>query len=264
VIWVQPKKLILPRRTLRSQGGFILPSGLGMGGPKDAGPADPLFANVGSLLHFDGANNSTTFTDVKGNTWTANGNARLGNGSFVFGTAAYFGDGTNDWISATNAQLALGSGDFCIEFWFYMAGDTVVGGADTCILDWRTTEPDASNMLISMRGGATANPFRFSVYINGSNNLIGGIVPLTTWTAYAIERVGSTIKVAVNGTFGSGITSSANFTGTTLNIGGRFAGLPDRRSVNGRIDEFRLTVGANRYNHTNYTPASAAFPNFGP
>ena len=60
------------------------------------GGTDPNFSSVTSLLHFDGVDASTTFTDVKGKTWTASGSAQLdtaqakwGPSSLLLGSGAY-------------------------------------------------------------------------------------------------------------------------------------------------------------------------------
>ena len=55
-------------------------------------------ANTKSLLHFDGANNSTTFTDETGKTWTAHGNAKISTAQYKFPTGSGLFDGTGDYI----------------------------------------------------------------------------------------------------------------------------------------------------------------------
>lgn len=83
-------------------------------------PGDSLWDSVTSLIHLNGTNGSTTFTDVKGNTITPTGNAQISTAQSVFeGSSAYF-DGVGDYLSVSNASgfMNFGTGNFTIEFWF--------------------------------------------------------------------------------------------------------------------------------------------------
>jgi hypothetical protein len=81
---------------------------------------NPTWANVGSLLHFDGANDSTTFTDQKGKVWTAAADAKIKTAQSVFGGASGLFDGAGDRISTPmHADFEFGSGDFCIALSLY-------------------------------------------------------------------------------------------------------------------------------------------------
>src|SRR3972149_9214360 len=51
------------------------------------------------LLHMDGANGSTTFTDEMGQAVTANGNAQISTAQSKFGGASGLFDGTGDYLS---------------------------------------------------------------------------------------------------------------------------------------------------------------------
>src|SRR3990167_7743345 len=50
------------------------------------------------LLHMDGTNGSTTFTDEIGKTVTANGNAQISTAQSKFGGASGLFNGAGDWI----------------------------------------------------------------------------------------------------------------------------------------------------------------------
>ena len=79
---------------------------------------DPYFANVVALLHFDGADGSTTFTDVKGHTFTAAGNAQIDTAQSLFGGASLLLDGSGDYIwAADSADWDFGTADFAVELW---------------------------------------------------------------------------------------------------------------------------------------------------
>ena len=71
-----------------------------------------------SLLHFNGANNSTTFTDETGKVWTRNGDAKISTAQSKFGGASGYFDGTGDYISMPDhADFDFGTGGFTVDFW---------------------------------------------------------------------------------------------------------------------------------------------------
>lgn len=79
-------------------------------------------ANTKALLHFDGADTSTTFTDEVGvHTWTAYNQAQLDTADKHFGTASALFDGTDDAIySADHADWDLAAdntGSFTFDCW---------------------------------------------------------------------------------------------------------------------------------------------------
>src|SRR3990167_9908671 len=73
-------------------------------------------SNTIALLHFDGADAATTFTDENGRTWTGAADAQLDTAQKKFGTASLLLDGTGDYIDTPDhADFAFGSGNFTIE-----------------------------------------------------------------------------------------------------------------------------------------------------
>lgn len=73
------------------------------------------------LLHCDGTEGSTTFTDssASGHTVTANGNAQITTASKKFGTGSALLDGTGDYLSVPDhADWYMGTGLVTLEAWF--------------------------------------------------------------------------------------------------------------------------------------------------
>jgi hypothetical protein len=213
---------------------------------------DPNFADVSLLLHMDGSNGSTTFTDNSANafTVTANGNAQISTAQAKFGGASGSFDGTDDYLSIANASaLQMDTSNFTIEFWIY----------------WNSI-PSYSTVLSKGYVGAgslllqtSQNTGRLSVFIGGSSVIAeSGTAPASTWISYALVKDGSTITLYRDGTSSGTATNSTSINNTsTLYIG---AGLssPDY-FVNGYIDELRITKGVARYT-SNYTVATSRFP----
>lgn len=241
-----------------SPGISVLSNSGGSGG-------DPLFGLVVALLHFQGSGGSTTFTDQKSNTWAATGNAQISTANFKWGASSLLLDGNNDGISSTASQLALGNGDYCIEFWLSSTGANATGFTQQ-LVDYRTAEPTDS-VMIELNSGAIDSGA--DVYINGSVRTSNStrIVGHTDWKHIAVYRSSGVTLLAVGGVITlAGYTSSSNYTQTKCNLGMRFAAVSgDLRSVNGYIDDLRITVGpvgsgAARYGPSNFTPPTAQFP----
>ncbi|QDD62640.1 hypothetical protein EJD96_00025 (plasmid) [Herbaspirillum seropedicae] len=78
-----------------------------------------------ALLHFDGTAGSTSFIDDFGNTWTAQGGAKLQSNQSKFGGTALGGAGTNNALNGstdfarTTSISNLGADSWTMRGWFY-------------------------------------------------------------------------------------------------------------------------------------------------
>ena len=221
---------------------------------------DPYWNNVVALLHCDGTNGSTTFTDQKGHTFTATGNAQISTAQFKYGAASGLWDGTGDLVSsADHADWAMGSGDFTIECWVRPASTAAQGS----IAHKRASNGVYGPFGIYMDAGGKAG---FLISVNGStwgvNILTGtGIFVAGTWAHVALCRSGNNYYTFVNGAS----TGTASLAGTLYaNTAPLCIGANGDASVsfNGNIDEVRITKGAARYTAA-FTPPAAAFPDTG-
>jgi len=217
---------------------------------------DPYWGNVVALLHFDGADASTTFTDVKGHTFTAVGNAQIDTAESLFGGASGLFDGSGDYLSAPDsADWDFGTGDFTVELAIRFASlpvnavmtvvSTYVDSTSGLSIQYRT-DGGAGNRL-TFGFGDTPNNFAWSPSIN-------------TWYRVAVSRSGTSLRAFIDGTqIGSTITNSSNLTNTAaLWIGAIDFGGPIQ-NFNGWLDELRITKGVARHT-SNYTVDAAAFP----
>jgi hypothetical protein len=209
--------------------------------------SDPDFASVSLLLHMNGTNGSTTFTDTSTNafTVTASGGAQISTAQSRFGGASGIFDGTNDRLSApVDADLQL-SGDFTIEWWIYLtnlARNNAVFAATS------------TNCWFSFHPGGV----RFVA--NGSFRWLDATpstaVAVNTWTHVALVRSGTTLKLYVSGDDSLTITSFSTRVDLTF-VGVGSGGVNDY--MLGYLDEMRVTNGVARYT-SNFTPPTTAFP----
>lgn len=264
MIWLPPKREIIFPRKMRfpnRQRGFLLnPYRFG-------GATDPNFADVTALLHFDGSDGSTTFTDnsVIAATYTANGNAQIDTADFKFGGASGLFDGTGDYLSASyvTANYDWWVEDYTIEMWVKTASSWSswaynLGAGDHPVAVGNGTHNNTTNFWSF--GPTTAGTVRL-YYFNGAAQfgaVSAGSLSTGAWHHIAMTVSGTTIRIFLNGALnfsGSISGTPQSSAGTPLTIGQK-----NNRSLAGWIDDLRITKGVARYT-ANFTPPSAAFPN---
>lgn len=225
-------------------GMLVYPARFGGGG---GGPTDPDFSYVSSLVPFDGSDGSTTFTDIKGNTWVANGNAKLDTTIKKWGSAALELDGSSN-ASSTGTAFQLGTGDFTIECWFYWDGfNSNVGIFSTAL----ASSHSGTVGLAVLTGG-------FYVQNNDTSTLVSTSVSSGTWYHCAITREGTNLRFRFNGNTLATYTDSRNISSTTMAVGAYYSSF---YALGGAVDDFRVSKGLARYTGTGtYTIPTAAFP----
>ena len=212
------------------------------------------------LLHCDGTDGSTTFTDESGKTVTAVGNAQIDTAKKVFWTGSALFDGTGDWLSIPDsADFAFWTGDFTIDFQYMQ-------NAAAAYAVWYQQKVDGNNLVI------------FHTWLNGLRPrfvvLSGGtIVALyeatsdqtftaDTWYHLALVRSGTNIYI-----FKDGVSLSLTVTQAIST-----SSLPDLSAIieiaensthaypalNGALDEYRVSKGIARWT-ANFTPPTSAY-----
>lgn len=212
------------------------------------------------LLHCDGSNGSTTFTDVYGKTVTPNGNAQISTAQSQFGGASCLLDGAGDYLSIPSTTDFAFPGDFTIEFWMYCSNGN----------------GDAASLLINRNGGGGALDGIYSYAAsNGTNCSINfgfgdasssssiistaQTVSLNAWHHIAFVRNGTGFDIYVDGTSGASGTSSISITSNrAMWIGWDALNAVGGTDYNGYLDEIRITKGTARYTG-NFTPSASAF-----
>ena len=201
--------------------------------------------NTVLMMHCDGSNNGTTFTDVSsegGNTahtCTANGNAVTSTAQYKFGTASGYFDGKGDYVAITGnlTDFQFGTDDITIDFWMRpgllssqqrIFGDLNSGGSATA---WAFT----------FRGDDVLQ------FDNGSgNNLIlaTSALSINTWYHIAVTRNGNDWSMYLNGVRTQNATNSQTLNAiqaASLSIGRH--GDYGAQYYNGYVDEIRIQKG---------------------
>jgi len=211
------------------------------------------------LVQSDTTNNSTTFVDSSsyGHSVTRSNQAHHSTDHAVIGTSSLEFDGANDTVNvAASANLALGSSDWTIDFWFFPAavsrmwffsgtqdhntalayGHQSSAGETTGKLEaWSSTNGSAWNHMGDGAGGRGQGQ---------AGRLKNGV-----WQHLAIVRQSAVWKIFCNGeldmiAMSSGAVTSEQTNGFTI---GAHAGAGGSYGTHGWIDEFRMSVGIARW-----------------
>ena len=205
-------------------------------------------ANTIVLLHFDGADGSTTFTDETGKVWTPYSAAQLNTAEQKFGTAsAIFNNNAATYIETPyHADFDLGNSDWTIDFWiklpnldnedFIQIGTNFTNG----IAVYLTSTTLVVN--IGLETEFLGTPFGLSA---------------NAWTHIAVVKTNATdnLKVFVGGVKKSDVTNSAHPTITTAVSVGKVT--TQGWGLEGWIDELRISNVA-RWT-SDFTPPTAAY-----
>lgn len=201
------------------------------------------------LMHNDGANASTTFTDADcdGNgkkVLTASGGAVLDTSKKVFGpSSGLFDFVTFSYVAVpSSTDFAMGTGDFTVDFW--------VNFASVISIQFFQTDASVNNFDVTWYN--TDSTLR--TFLAGVGYSFSWAPSTGVWYHVAISRNGSNLRAFVNGSqIGTTQSSSDNVAACALQIGGSATVF-----FNGNLDEYRITKGVARWT-ANFTPPSTPY-----
>lgn len=234
----------------------------GGNGHHSSGPLkDASFTNVKLLLSGEGADASTTFTDLSS---AAHGNAtvvastQVDTAQFKFGAASILFNGTTDCLQyASHADWLLGANPFCIEMW--IRPDTIVG--DRYIIA-RYNPATAFCWVFRLNGTALTwnmGTGGGSLPTSGGDHA-GGLVAANAWQHVAEDFDGTKYRMFLDGVMVASSTTLITIPSSSepLTIGANSAG--NLKFFSGWMDEPRFTLSSRYGSDTSFTPPTAAFP----
>lgn len=210
------------------------------------------------MLHYDGSDGSTTFTDSSstGRSMTANGNAQIDTAQSKFGGASGLFDGTGDYVSTSDSNdWFLGTGDFTIDVWV------------------RFSTISHSQFIVSQYDGANQQ-IHYLWWDSGGGGFIettgtdisgsGTVLAFAAWSAsanvwyhVAVVRSSTVFKYYIDGT-GLSTTSdtdSLENSGGNLKVGQNAVA---SGHFEGWMDELRFIKGTAVWT-ANFTPPSTSY-----
>jgi hypothetical protein len=232
-------------------------SGSGSGG-SSGGSTDPYFSDVVLLMHFDGPDGGTTFTDVIGHTVSSVGSAEISTATAEFGGASGLFSNPSGGAYLTvpsSPDWDLASGDSTLEMWVnaisYPSHNPVLIGQSPMTYDAQWLLYVISDGQLGAQNNGGANDVEASVEIG-----------VNSWHHVACVRSSGKTLLFVDGVLGA--SSPLNpYTSTTNPLYIAAGNSQSNGSMyfwDGYIDELRITKGVARYT-SNFTPPTQAFPN---
>lgn len=221
-------------------------------------------------LHCDGTNGSTTFTDVKGKTVTANGNAQISTAQYpalTGKTSSGYLDGTGDYLSAADhADLELGSGNFTLRCRVRIAAWSPSYAGDYYFALFAKDASTGRSYNVQVVG--TSSSFTTLRFNGFSDNTTGTTVDgsfsfaLNTWYDVEVSRSGNLVYLFVDGallnTGGTAFSRTMQDTSTPLKIGGHVWDAAYLGYFNGYISEVEVYKGIALHT-ASFTPSSDTF-----
>jgi len=207
--------------------------------------------DTGVVLLLDGEatpivdTSSNTSSNVVGGTSVSLSTTIRKNGSASLDYTAP--DGANKKITATLPAL---SGDYSFELWVY---PNAISGSQI-LFDLRTAS-DQSLPLLYITSNGYVEYWQTSARITTTSS-----INTLTWTHVALVRSGTTVTLYVNGSSAGTYSepSVQSWAGGTHYIGRRFEAYNlNYLTLNGYIDDFRVTKGVARYTDS-FTPPTSA------
>lgn len=212
------------------------------------------------LMHGDGSDGSTVFTDEAGNTVTPQGNAHISTAQSKFGGASMCFDGDSDYLSLDASLLSGYAGNITIELCFKLSA-IPSGNAYNTAFYVLSYGPNNANPGCDFYIGSSQ--IRFSHYNYLAAVLSGEWTPDTSeWHHLAVVRYADEWLMYLDGVLISRATDSTAFMAHegTIQIGACEAqsGGVNTGWFNGYIDELRITKGFAWYTG-GCTPPTEAF-----
>ncbi len=216
---------------------------------------DPNHASTSLVWVADGiANGTTSLTDTSAAAVTLTNNLAtvdatddvLNSLQTTCGNGCLYFDGNDSFTASPITPFQLGTGDFCIEFYYKRSS---APATEEIIYDGRNS---ATSTLIPTIVVATTGLLR--VFYSGAYRLTSVTdVVSGLWHHVAIVRSGDNIGLYINGVRHQNITGATgvNYTANALRVGASY--VPNGYST-ARINFIRVTKGNSRYGTSSFIP----------
>jgi hypothetical protein len=210
-------------------------------------------ANTSLLCNFT---NGGIIDNTMSNDLETVGGAAISTTQSKFGGSSMYFDGSADYLNIYDPtyELSVGSGDWTFECWLYVNTLPSSGATPTALLHLKNDSALATTVFVI----ELLNTGAISLSTGAAGIASGTASKITTgsWIHFACVRYSGTIKTYINGVSDISVSNSTTYNGTYAQIGAWRYSTYDY-SLNGYIDDLRITKGIARYVQ-NFTPPTQA------
>jgi len=181
-------------------------------------------------------------------TVTNDGVAVVTTNSRLYGSSLEFQSSNTDSLTIENSDMALGTGDLCVEFWVYNKTNKNY----SAFISTRDSNGTTAGFVIA--GGAGGD-----LYVHSNAALAGNYsgdltLPLNQWSHVAYTRASGTHRLFLNGVAASNsTTTSRDFTYNKLRIGDNAYATDE--PLNAEMQDIRVYKGVAKYTSNFTVPA---------
>ncbi len=215
-----------------------------------------------SVLQFAGAAGATTFLDDFGNTWAAQGGAKVQTNQFKFGTGGLGGAGGSNVLNGTTDMVrstvftSLGGGSWSLRCWAYItslaAVNVLIDATNAGAFGAQLLVTAAGKVAYNLSSTGAANDIAAAPVAGAATIVING------WHFYELtfDALAGVYRCYVDGTQDQSTASSAKICAITkVNVGGLNSSLT---GTVGYIDKPEILPYCQRPNGTAYVSPVAA------
>jgi hypothetical protein len=214
-------------------------------------------ANTSLLLNY--TNGQVTDATSKNDIETV-GDAKISTTQSKFGGGSIYLDGTGDYLIFRKNQLGnLGTGNFTIEGWTYLVSRV---SNFPCIFSNYNAFTSGNGALGLFAGHNSANTSKYQLAVNGTgfpSIQSSTSIAYNSWVHLAVVRSNGVITLYVNGIADGTFSFSGSLSGPGLTFTIGYSVDEASTTINGYINDFRITKDYARYT-SNFTPPNSAFP----
>jgi hypothetical protein len=153
---------------------------------------------------------------------------------------------------ASNANLALGAGDFTVEGFYYLNTGAV---PNQVLIDWRNGT-NGAGVTQPMLEFQPSGSLGLNWYVNASNRISSTNTPVlfNSWQHFAVSRVSGSTRMYLSGNqVGSTYADSNTYPQGSIRIGANNDGGGITRALGAFLSNIRVIVGTGLYSGTTLT-----------
>jgi len=171
-------------------------------------------------------------------------------------------NGTNNYLSLPSSSLYNFTGDFTIEAWVYINGNSPLDNGSTRTAIIVNTQQNSNGIAFQIGGNSSTTGINLNVEIRSGTNIgyaATATIPQQSWNHCVVVRSSGTLTFYLNGVNIGTSAVSTNIPAGALTVGymGN-TGYP--RYLNGLISDIRIVNGTAVYT-SNFTPPTAPIGN---